>query len=74
MSFWLTKSFSVVFFKWDRNQGSKDVEYHDALLANTDESIDDVDDDSSLEFVNEYLLPNKVSIKQGKTFKTVIGD
>ena len=65
---------SVVFFKWDRTKGSKDVEYHDSMQANTDDSIDDVDCDSSYEFVNEYLLPHKVSIKQGKNFKTVIGD
>ena len=50
------------------------MEYHDTMQANTEDSIDDVDYDSSYEFVNEYLLPHKVSIKQGKNFKTVIGD
>ena len=63
-----------MFFKWDRQQGSKDVQYHDPRPLDSDASIGDVNDDSSFEFVNEYLLPHRVSVKSGKNFKSVIGD
>ena len=50
------------------------MEYQDPRPLNSDASIDDVDNDSSFEFINEYLLPHTVSVKSGKNFKSVIGD
>lgn len=68
-------------FHWDKETSSQRVEFKDNLQGVTSsspalasESILRDESDVEEEFINEYARPVTVTVSDGNTFKTVIGD
>ena len=64
----------IAFFKWNREQSSKHVKFLEQLTEKSTDELDDVDTSFEEEFVNEYLVPSRVTVQKGLSFKTVIGN